>query len=82
MSATLFDTVLTPVLFLTFGKKPLDRLAAAQPTCRRLPKPTSEAKEGSHNVQASLYFTALCRDSAWRSCSRVLRKEPTAVRSL
>jgi hypothetical protein len=24
------DTVLTPVLFLTFGRKPLERLAAAQ----------------------------------------------------
>jgi CzcA family heavy metal efflux pump len=32
LSATLLDTVLTPVLFLTFGKKPLERLAAAQAT--------------------------------------------------
>jgi Cu/Ag efflux pump CusA len=30
LSATLLDTVLTPVLFLTFGKNPLERLAAAQ----------------------------------------------------
>jgi heavy-metal exporter, HME family len=30
LSATLLDTVLTPVLFLTFGKHPLERLAAAQ----------------------------------------------------
>lgn len=28
LSATLLDTVLTPVLFLTFGKKPLERLTA------------------------------------------------------
>jgi CzcA family heavy metal efflux pump len=30
LSATLLDTVLTPVLFLTFGRHPLERLAAAQ----------------------------------------------------
>ena len=30
LSATLLDTVLTPVLFLSFGKAPLERLAAAQ----------------------------------------------------
>jgi HME family heavy-metal exporter len=30
LSATLLDTVLTPVLFLTFGKRPLERLAAAE----------------------------------------------------
>jgi HME family heavy-metal exporter len=30
MSATLLDTVLTPVLFLTFGKKSLERLAEVQ----------------------------------------------------
>ncbi len=30
LSATLLDTVLTPVLFLTFGKRPVERLAAAQ----------------------------------------------------
>ena len=30
LSATLFDTVLTPVLFLTFGQAPLERLAAAR----------------------------------------------------
>ena len=30
-TATLLDTVLTPVLFLTFGERPLERLAAAQP---------------------------------------------------
>ena len=30
LSATALDTVLTPVLFLTFGKKPLERLAAEQ----------------------------------------------------
>jgi CzcA family heavy metal efflux pump len=30
LSATLLDTVLTPVLFLTFGEKPLERLVAAQ----------------------------------------------------
>ena len=30
LSATLLDTVLTPVLFLTFGKKPLERLTAAR----------------------------------------------------
>jgi heavy-metal exporter, HME family len=31
LSATLLDTVLTPVLFLTFGERPLERLAAGQP---------------------------------------------------
>ena len=30
ISATLLDTVLTPVLFLTFGRKPLERLVADQ----------------------------------------------------
>jgi HME family heavy-metal exporter len=30
LSATLLDTVLTPVLFLTFGRRPLERLAATQ----------------------------------------------------
>ena len=30
LSATLLDTILTPMLFVTFGKKPLERLAAAQ----------------------------------------------------
>jgi heavy-metal exporter, HME family len=30
MSATMLDTVLTPVLFLTFGRKPLERLVAEQ----------------------------------------------------
>jgi heavy-metal exporter, HME family len=30
LSATLLDTVLTPVLFLTFGKNPLERLVSAQ----------------------------------------------------
>jgi HME family heavy-metal exporter len=30
LSATMLDTVLTPVLFLTFGRKPLERLAAEQ----------------------------------------------------
>jgi HME family heavy-metal exporter len=30
LSATLLDTVLTPVLFLTFGERPLERLAAVQ----------------------------------------------------
>jgi CzcA family heavy metal efflux pump len=30
LSATLFDTVLTPVLFLSFGRKPLERLAATR----------------------------------------------------
>src|SRR5262249_61170282 len=30
LSATLLDTVLTPVLFLAFGQAPLQRLAAAQ----------------------------------------------------
>jgi CzcA family heavy metal efflux pump len=30
LSATLLDTILTPVLFLAFGKKPLERLAAVQ----------------------------------------------------
>jgi HME family heavy-metal exporter len=29
MSSTLFDAVLTPTLFLAFGRKPLDRLSAA-----------------------------------------------------
>jgi heavy-metal exporter, HME family len=28
MSATLLDTILTPILFLTFGRKPLERLVA------------------------------------------------------
>jgi HME family heavy-metal exporter len=28
ISATLIDTVLTPVLFLTFGRKPLERIQA------------------------------------------------------
>jgi len=31
VSATLLDTLLTPVLFLTFGRKPLERLQAARP---------------------------------------------------
>ena len=30
LSATVLDAVLTPVLFLTFGKKPLERLAASK----------------------------------------------------
>ena len=30
ISATLIDTVLTPVLFLTFGRKPLDRIVASR----------------------------------------------------
>jgi HME family heavy-metal exporter len=30
LSATLLDTVLTPLLFLTFGKNPLERLVGAQ----------------------------------------------------
>jgi Cu/Ag efflux pump CusA len=29
LSSTVLDAVLTPTLFLTFGRKPLDRLAAA-----------------------------------------------------
>jgi HME family heavy-metal exporter len=32
ISATLLDAVLTPVLFLKFGRKPLERLRAAMPT--------------------------------------------------
>ena len=31
LSATLLDTVVTPVLFLMFGRKPLERLLADQP---------------------------------------------------
>ena len=31
LSATLLDTVVTPVLFLMFGRKPLERLVADQP---------------------------------------------------
>ena len=30
LSATLLDAVLTPVLFLTFGRRPLERLAAGR----------------------------------------------------
>ena len=30
ISATLIDTVLTPLLFLTFGRKPLERIAASR----------------------------------------------------
>jgi HME family heavy-metal exporter len=30
ISATLIDTFLTPVLFLTFGKKPLERIQASR----------------------------------------------------
>jgi HME family heavy-metal exporter len=29
-SATLLDTVLTPILFLSFGRRPLERLLASQ----------------------------------------------------
>ena len=32
LSATLLDTVVTPILFLMFGRKPLERLLADQPT--------------------------------------------------
>jgi HME family heavy-metal exporter len=31
VSATLLDSVLTPLLFLSFGKRPLERLRAIQP---------------------------------------------------
>ena len=31
LSATLLDTVVTPILFLMFGRKPLERLLADQP---------------------------------------------------
>jgi HME family heavy-metal exporter len=31
ISATLLDTLLTPVLFLTFGRKPLERIQASRP---------------------------------------------------
>ena len=31
VSSTLFDALLTPTLFLTFGRKPLERLSAPQP---------------------------------------------------
>ena len=30
ISSTLLDTLLTPVLFLRFGKKPLDRILASR----------------------------------------------------
>ena len=30
ISATLIDTFLTPVLFLTFGRKPLERIQASR----------------------------------------------------
>ena len=30
LSATLLDAVLTPILFLTFGRKPLERLLASR----------------------------------------------------
>jgi HME family heavy-metal exporter len=34
LSATLLDAVLTPVLFLTLGRKPLERLAADRAAAR------------------------------------------------
>jgi hypothetical protein len=39
ISATLLDTVLTPVLFLRFGKAPLERLRAAQAEATDTPRP-------------------------------------------
>ncbi|CAM3146256.1 Cobalt-zinc-cadmium resistance protein CzcA [Methylobacterium mesophilicum] len=39
ISATLLDTVLTPVLFLRFGAKPLERLRAAQDEIHDTPRP-------------------------------------------
>ena len=39
ISATLLDTVLTPVLFLRFGAKPLERLRAAQGETTDTPRP-------------------------------------------
>jgi len=46
ISSTLLDTFLTPVLFLRFGRKPLDRLlrAATAPTPdRSATRPQAEA---------------------------------------
>ncbi|MGU3541405.1 efflux RND transporter permease subunit [Methylobacterium sp. A52T] len=48
ISATLLDTVLTPVLFLTFGRKPLERL---RDDARRRPDSVREAP-GSAPVEA------------------------------
>ena len=39
ISATLLDTVLTPVLFLRFGKAPLERLRAVQSETPDAPRP-------------------------------------------
>jgi HME family heavy-metal exporter len=49
ISATLLDTLLTPVLFLRFGQKPLERLRAAQGEVR-----APSASEGAkpHPVEA------------------------------
>ncbi|WP_430912138.1 efflux RND transporter permease subunit [Methylobacterium sp. sgz302541] len=45
ISATLLDTFLTPVLFLRFGRKPLERLRAAQ-------KPDGSATAGARSREA------------------------------
>ena len=44
ISATLLDTVLTPVLFLTFGRRPLERL---RDDARRSPEASPEAPRGA-----------------------------------
>ncbi|MGA4555068.1 efflux RND transporter permease subunit [Methylorubrum aminovorans] len=44
ISATLLDTVLTPILFLTFGRKPLERL---RHEIRQRPAPSAKAPDRS-----------------------------------
>jgi HME family heavy-metal exporter len=45
ISATLIDTFLTPVLFLAFGRKPLERIQASHADRRAAAKPASTAAE-------------------------------------
>ena len=45
VSATLLDALITPILFLRFGKRPLERLRALQ-----------EGAEGTSNAKASQAF--------------------------
>lgn len=49
VSATLLDALLTPVLFLRFGEKPLSRLVAQ---ARSEAKGTEQAQTGTHPAQA------------------------------
>ena len=43
ISATLLDAVLTPVLFLAFGRKPLERLHAAVPVAAGMTAATASS---------------------------------------